>query len=156
MSEYTHHRLELKPQQEFTMKPFDRGGLPVLLPRLGRVRQACGASVWPSARRKTLSLLRRDTAADSSFPNAGDRRCPRLGDTRAWEERCLGRPQLATCYARRPAAQRWSHLQCGRVSSANVCTHKHWSHAGLPYLRGVTHPPSVSSGSDLMICKIRD
>ena len=31
------------------MKPFDRGGLAVLLPRLGRVRQACGASVWPSA-----------------------------------------------------------------------------------------------------------
>ena len=28
------------------------------------------------------------------------------------------------------------------VCSANVCTHKHWSHAGLPYLRGVslTHP----------------
>ena len=42
------------------------------------------------------------------------------------------------------------------VCSANVCTHKHWSHAGLPYLRGVTHPPSVSSGPDLMICKIQD
>ena len=148
MSECT-LRLQLKPQQEFTMKPFDRGGLPVLLPRLGRVRQACGASVGPSARRKTLSLLHRDTA-DSSFPNAGDSRCPRLGDTRAWEERCLGRPQLATCYARR----RWSHLQrmqCKRLHAQTLVT------CWAPVSPGrVTHPPNVSSGSNLMICKIQD
>ena len=45
------HRLQLNPQQEFTMKPFDVVSIP---PR--EVRQALGGSVGPSASRKTLSL----------------------------------------------------------------------------------------------------
>ena len=146
------HRLQLNPQQEFTMKPFDVVSIP---PRV--VRQARGGSVGPSASRKTLSLPVRDTAcARFFFHLMRSRRCPRLlGDTRAWEAVLGAELQLATCSAQPPPSHiqpapcpstiRWVLLCC-----ANVCTeHKHRSHAGLPYLLG--RLPPVFSRSDPMI-----
>ena len=146
------HRLQLNPQQEFTMKPFDVVSIP---PRV--VRQARGGSVGPSASRKTLSLPVRDTAcARFFFYLMRSRHCPRLlGDTRAWEAALGAELQLATCSAQPPP----SHIQPAPCPStirwvllcrSNVCTeHKHRSHAGLPYLPG--RLPPVSSWSDPMI-----
>ena len=108
------HRLQLNPQQEFTMKPFDVVSIP---PRV--VRQARGGSVGPSASRKTLSLPVRDTAcARFFFYLMRSRRCPRLlGDTRAWEAALGAELQLATCSAQPPP----SHNQPAPCPSTIRC-----------------------------------
>ena len=122
------------------MKPFDRGGL--LLPRLGMVVQACGVSVGPSAlscskpqntfSAETLQLpillsLMRETAAPGLVTQEPGKSVARGG--------ALSSPPVM-----HPGG---GHIyNVGMHSGANVCKHKHWSHAGLPYLRGVSHTPT--------------